>query len=205
MLTGSPFLLLLLSSILAFADTGSPDPPDDDDDSEGDGEQNGDGGNAEEEEEIRDPQAKIKALEEQVGRLSKKLKSKDEHIEQLEAGGNQSAELTASRLEAAFYRTLLFREEPIADVEAAWDLASAKGYLDTVKIEDANVEGMEEALDRLVSRYPYLVDEKEDEEDEEAPKSGGRPVATSARRRKETGAATLAERFPALRGRRRIR
>jgi hypothetical protein len=164
-------------------------------------EPNGDDGN-DDEEEIRDPKAKIHSLEEANARLSKKIKAKDARISELEATEPAADELQAARIEAAFFRTLLVREEPIADIETAWDLASAKGYFDTVKIEDGNVAGMEEALDRLVERYPYLADEApiEDSEDD-TPKPGGRPVGP-ARKDSRATTATLRERFPALRRRR---
>jgi hypothetical protein len=90
------------------------------------------------------------------------------------------------------------RDEPISDLETAWDLGSIRGYFDPVKDDG---EGMSDALDKLIDRYPYLRDyEASADNGDEGPKHGQRPVRK--RREQATTDGTLAGRFPALKGRR---
>ena len=169
----------------------------DSDDSDGQPPNGGDGdGN----EEIKDPPAKIAALQDQVNRLHRRLKERDTRIEELEA---QSApdELRPARLEAAFLRAVMNHEDRVVDIETAWELATAKGYLDPVK---NNGEGMEDALGRLLERYPYLAGE-EAEPTPEHPAPTVRSGSPLNSRRQPSAAASQAameQRFPALRRRR---
>ena len=88
----------------------------------------------------------------------------------------------------------------------AWTLSISKGPFDTVEIgEDGEIEGMDGALTRLVSRYPWLR--------EDAPLDDGAPEITTAkrmrppvgsRRQRDNGKQTLTrwhleKRLPALR------
>jgi hypothetical protein len=145
---------------------------------------------------------RTRALSDEAARWRTKYREAEGRIRELEAGnGNGSEALRRSRLETAFLRTAYDRDEPIADLETAWDLANAKGYLDPVKIaDDGTVQGMMEALNRLVGRYPYLADVADvDDESDPPTNASGRPMN---RRRPAPGVPTragLQERFPALR------
>lgn len=55
--------------------------------------------------------------------------------------------LRAARVENAFLREVFGREERLTDLETAWDLASVRGYLDTVMVNDkGEVQGMTEEI-----------------------------------------------------------
>jgi hypothetical protein len=164
-----------------------------------------DGEGEDEDEEIRDPKALIKSLREANARLAKKLEKKDQRIQELEARDGDG--IRSARLESAFIRAVFEYRDSI-DLEAAWDLASLKGYLDGVKVEDngsVDSDEMEKALGKLVARYPYLIDDKGEEP---ASDDGRTPPKTRQPRQKQKAKtavdrAALEKRFPALRSRRR--
>ena len=92
-------------------------------------------------------------------------------------------------------------EEPIADLEAAWD--HARGFLELVKVNDSGeVSGMEEALDKLVGRYPYLLDDEEEDGSPPPRSSGPRNSGRTPRPKPpgDPGKSALQKRFPALKG-----
>jgi hypothetical protein len=184
-------LLHLLFQLLLLEGNGDPPDDDTDDDLEDD--------TGDDDEPTRDPEARIKSLREANNRLANKIKKKDEEIAELRkgSGGDQESAL----VEISFLREVLSRETPI-DHETALDLALAKGYFDALKVEDGEVSGMPEAIDSLVSRYPWLESDTDaDDEDTTTGKPSVRPVNRSRQRGTESRAG-LERRFPAL-GRRR--
>ena len=154
---------------------------------------------------VRDPLKKLHVEEEKSRRLFHKLKRHEKEMEGLRAalaeheGDGTSDALRASRMEAAFLRVVITRNEPL-DLEAAWDLAKARGFLDTISItDDGDVEGMDDCLGKVLERYPWLVDEGPlpDEPDASLP----RRTASPPKKRHSPAAANtqdLKERFPAL-------
>ena len=70
--------------------------------------------------------------------------------------------------------------------------------------DDGTVQGMEDAVDRVLDRYPFLVGSSDSPEEDDSPKPAGtRPVGPITQKR--PARASLAERFPALRRRHRGR
>jgi hypothetical protein len=160
---------------------------------------------AAEEEEARDPYARIKALESEKDRHAKNAikarAERDEAVAELEAERAGSDDLRLARLETAFLREVMRRGQAI-DVETAWDLAGVKGFLDLATVgHDGEVEGIVEATDRLLDRYPFLTDA------DLTPSDSGEGLPRSApppRKRKDSSALrppreTLEQRFPHLR------
>ncbi len=98
-------------------DTDGDDDADDTDDNDGD----------DSEDDIRDPKAKVAALNDQLTRLHKKIRKQYQVIAQLrqEVEGSDNTEaLRSVRLETAFLRTTMQRQgdDAISDLETAWDL-----------------------------------------------------------------------------------
>lgn len=106
------------------------------------------------EEDIKNPRIKELSAEAKKWRL--KFRAAQKRIGELEessATGEREV-LRASRLETAFLREVLTSEEPL-EVESAWDLLNARGFVDTVKVgDDGAVEGMAEAMSRLLEATP---------------------------------------------------
>jgi hypothetical protein len=93
------------------------------------------------------------------------------------------------------------------DLDAAWDLGHAKGIFDLVKVKaDGTVEGMDRALEKILSRYPYLADDAADDEPEPRPIPRKPTNGTARKRPSQTGIdqAQLRERFPKLKRRRSV-
>lgn len=160
---------------------------------------------------IRDPKAMIKSLKEANRRLAKKLEKKDQRIKKLEdqdgsnGDGDRPSSIRSARLESAFMRAVFEYRDSI-DLEAAWDLATLRGYLDGVKVADDGTvveEDMEAALEKLVDRYPYLIRD----DDEPASRDNGdalpktRQPRPSRQSKTAVDRAALEKRYPALRGR----
>ena len=174
--------------------------PDSDDDTDGHGD----------DEPIRDPKAKISALESANARLHKKVKSLEKALTEAEGtqdGADVRDQLRRPRLESSFLRAVISHSEPLADIDTAWDLANVRGLLDPVKVaDDGKVEGMEEALSKLLDRYPWLTDGDEAEgEPASLPPThnSGRPPNPRANRAATAALARtgMAQRLPALRKR----
>ncbi len=197
-------LLAVLWTLLL--DTADPPDPDDDDDQEPDWST------------IRDPIAKLHSEWEKNRRLTRRLTLAEARLEERQAadppkptrdppapapasGATGDEQLRASQLEAAFLRSIMAREDVISDVETAWTLLHARGFVDTVNVTDSGeVEGMDEALDKLLGRYPYLADVPE--QVEPVPTThGGKQTAMNKRRSPVNlpSASALAQRLPALR------
>lgn len=177
-------LLWLLRLLMLETDAGELEEQEEDDDTEDVGV-------------VRDPEAYIKALKDQVERLHKKVRKQDSELRDLRDQSNDAA-LRDARLEAAFLRAAVKRGEPIADLETAWDLGHVRGFFDAVTDDG---EGMGEALDKICQRYPYLLDV------DGAPTEPESSIHKGQRRVKPTREAhatdrAMRERFPALRGRR---
>ncbi len=114
------------------------------------------------------------------------------------------------RLELSFER--LATRAKITDIEAAWRLVEDDLKAVTVDEGQVDAERMQQIVDHVVERYPYLRDDyapQKDTEGEGDPPSSpsgtstnaasGRPV--NGRRRSDAGAdfGALARKFPALR------
>jgi len=200
--------LLLLRFLFLDTDPGGSDGDDDGDSGDDDGDGDGDPADTppDDAEATKNPKARIKSLLGANARLIKKLKERDQRIEELEAGTNDGV-VQEARLAAAFWRHVYTSDVKLTDAETALELATNKGFFDTVSFaDDGAVEGMAEACTRLTERYPYLVSEEDDEEPP-APTSltspSGRQPLT---RNKVTGAsqvttAKMKERFPILKRR----
>src|SRR5438093_361122 len=103
-------------------------------------------------------------------------------------------------MESAFYRSLLERHEPI-DAETAWDLMHARGFIDAVSFsEEGDVEDMDDALERVLERYPWLLEDGDSSDADAEPK---RRTAPPPKKRTDAAAsqahqqAGLQQRFPA--------
>jgi hypothetical protein len=146
---------------------------------------------------VRDPDKQ--RLSQEAAKWRRKFREAEARLKEMKDDTSMPEALRAARLEAAFLREVLARDERV-DLETAWDLANARGYLDPVKLtDDGAVEGMVEAFDRLLGRYPYLADDEDDEpapDQQPAPKI--RPPGGRASRQ-DLGVAGLRDRFPALR------
>jgi hypothetical protein len=172
--------------------------PDDDGDEDDPAVADDDGDQDEAGEDTRDPQARIKSLLAANDRLAKK----NTKLQKALSDGSQGdgADLVAVRRENAFLRAVLERGETL-DMDTAWDLMNAKGFIDLMKVsDDGEVSGAEEAMQKLVDRYPWLLDADGSATDEPTrmpPPSGGR-----AKKKHDTTAvrhADLKGRLPALR------
>jgi hypothetical protein len=76
------------------------------------------------------------------------------------------------------------REDPIADLDMAWDLMNLRHFVDAVEVaEDGKVQGMDDAVDRLIDRYPFLVSGFSDSTERASRRSGGRSEAGLRMRR----------------------
>jgi hypothetical protein len=189
------WLWLLLLLLLEGGDAGNDDGAEEQDASDDGAEDQGD-------EEVRDPRALIKSLREANARLAKKLEKKDERITELEGSDGV---IRSARLESGFIRAVFGHRDSI-DLEAAWDLATMKGYLDGVHIQDdgtVDAEGMDSAIEKLVSRYPYLIQESDSPSTDYTPLPRTRQPRPNATDRNAVDRAALERRYPALRRRRR--
>ena len=160
---------------------------------------------AEAEEEIRDPLAKLRAEVEKKERFARQLKVAQEELaiatKKLEE--EPVVALRGSRVQAAFLRAVIDRGERY-DLEAMWDLATARGFFDTVDVtDDGDVEGMEDALGRVLDRYPWLREDVPITEERILPGQRKRTAPPPKKRKDSTVAqhtdASMKDRFPALR------
>jgi hypothetical protein len=121
-------------------------------------------------ERIRD--AKMKELSGEAKKWRLKYREAEKRIAELgDSPAIAPKEHRDSRLESAFLRSMLTAATPV-DVESAWDLAVARGFFDAVK--DDTGDGMDEALDALLDRYPWLAnDASADDGIPPLPKTGG--------------------------------
>ena len=154
------------------------DPGDDDDASDKDKEAEKDAALEAEFAAIKDRKAKFGAMKDQIQRLHRRLAERDKRIQVLEAEvdaagsgdgdsgdgdkgkdgkgkGGESGDANELRLENAFLRSAMTADEPIQDMELAWNLLNTKGFVDSVKVaDDGTVTGMDDALAKVVERYP---------------------------------------------------
>ncbi len=154
---------------------------------------------------------RLKQLSDEAGKYRRKMKEWRKRAEEAEAkvgDANAGETVRTLRLELAFER--LATRAKITDFEAAWRLV--EDDLKAVNINDDGVvdaERMQQIVDHVVERYPYLRDDyapaKDSDGDPPSSPSGtssgasGRPV--NGRRRSDAGAdfGALARKFPALR------
>jgi len=200
------FLLLSMFAETGYGDAGDPDA--------GDPSGNGDADKQEKDAALeaafdatKDPAAKFHAMQDHIGRLHRRLDERDKHIRALEAemdsGGGNGGDGTPSgdahelRLENAFLRSAMAADAPL-DLDTAWDLLRVRGFVDTVNVgDDGKVTGMDDALAKLVERYPWLADAPTPPEPRPSP-----PAIKGARKRQDPSAGLsrsgLESRFPAL-------
>ncbi len=188
-------LLWLLFAVEAVpdGDNDSPSTPGDQDDAD----------EEEEEETIHDPEKM--ALSREAGKWRKKFRAAEGRIRELEEA-DTSEPYQETRLENAFLRAVMERGD-VADLDTSWDLLHVRGFVDTVTVNgDGQVEGMSEAMEKLLDRYPWLTDDLPDSDDEEDA-DPDRPKRTAPppkiRKGKPTGPSKgqLEDRFPSLRRR----
>jgi hypothetical protein len=203
------FLWLLLLRLLLLntdssgggSDDGGPDEADGDGDSStGDG----DPPPALTEEEVKNP--RLKALSREAAKWRNKFRQTEGRVKELEAALEAKPpdeQLRSARLEIAFLKQVMGHNQRIVDLDTAWDLATTKGFFDPVKTSDEdNVEGMAEALARLLERYPYLVDDDGDEPPDPPSRSSIPSFNRGRQNRSEHETRTFEQRFPAMRERR---
>jgi hypothetical protein len=198
------FLFALLARLLLNTDGGSDegDPGDGDGDSGGNGDSSDGREGGTPPEEIRDPKAKAEALQDRVNRLHRRLKEKDDAIAKLTAdleARPPGDHLRSALLEIAFLKHVMSHEQRIVDIPTAWELGTTKGYFDPVKDDG---EGMDQALTKLLERYPYLVSEDGDEPSASPTLPSTRPMNSGRRSSAAHEDRTFQQRFPAMRGRR---
>lgn len=200
-------VLWLLATLLLEGSDGNGDGDgNDDDDTDPDADHQDE---PEDDAEIKDPARKIQALEEQRARFIRKLDKKDKRIRELEAATGDAETFAALRQENAFLRSAIASGHHTIDLDTAFTLMTSKGFLDAVEIaEDGEVEGMDEAFEKMLARYPWLADEDIPEDDDEPDRTlgrSGRPVGAKRKKgSKQPDNATYQRRFPALRGRVRV-
>jgi hypothetical protein len=193
------FLLLLLRLLLLLLDDA--DPPDDDN-AEGDSDLD------DEVEATRNPKARIKSLLAANERLTKKLEKQAKQIKELQSQQNgddsddQRSELATMRLENAFYRAVLASGEKV-DLEDAWLLMTSRGFIDTVEVgDDGTVQGMDKALEKCLSRYPFLLTDPsladDEEDDDQPPRRTASPPRKKRDKESPYSRSELAKRLPAL-------
>ena len=155
---------------------------------------------------VKDEHKKMASLQDHINRLHRKTEQQAAYIKQLEQGAKPQPDegaLNAARLETAFMRSAIALGHQSLDLDTAWTLMESKGFLDAVAItDDGGVEGMDDAWSRVLSRYPWLVEEPPLEEVE--PAMPLRRTATPPKKRSsalaaQTTQARLVERFPELR------
>jgi len=197
--------LLRLLPLLGLWET-APEDHDDEEEEEEEEEEEDEGNKKDSEgnkkERIRD--AEKQALSHEASTWRKKLRAAEAQIREFETtqADKIAAAIREARLETAFLRVVVERDDKL-DVETAWDLANVRGFVDPVKIDDdGEAVGMDEALDRVLDRYPWLADESlADGADAET--VAGRRTAPSPKRRSGTtephfSRDDLQKRMPAL-------
>ena len=200
----------LLSLFTEIGDGG--DPPDPDaGDLPGNGESEEDAARETEFDATKNPVAKFRAMQDHIGRLHRRLDERDARIRTLEAqvdseggggDGTPSGDANELRMENAFLRAVMVADEPL-DTETAWDLLHVKGFADAVKVgDDGKVTGMDDALGKLIERYPWLADASATPPPEDAPHKPAVKGARKPQSNQPHGNAALRERFPALQHRR---
>ena len=155
---------------------------------------------------VKNEHKKMASLQDHINRLHRKAEQQAAYIKQLEEGAKPQPDegaLNAARLETAFMRSAIALGHQSLDLDTAWTLMESKGLLDAVAItDDGGVEGMDDAWSRVLSRYPWLVEEPPLEDVE--PATPLRRTASPPRKRTDalaaqTTQARLVERFPELR------
>jgi hypothetical protein len=150
--------VLRLLWLILMLEEGDPPGDDDQDDDDNDTEED-DAPEPPTDEELKN-NPRIKELSRENGKWRIKLRKAEERIEELEDGDGQASVLRTSCVEAAFWRSLVVGPHKIADHESALDLFTARGFADLVKIdENLEVSGMDDAIEKLVARYPWLADD----------------------------------------------
>lgn len=150
---------------------------------------------------------RIKQLSDEAAKYRRERNEARQQLNELKSGkgGNQEDTVRTLRLELSFER--LATRAKITDIETARRLV--EDDLKGVKVEDGKVDGdrMQQIVDHVVERYPYLRDDYSPQKDtgEADPPSlpsdqstSGRPV--NGRRRSDAGidARAIAKKYPAL-------
>lgn len=155
---------------------------------------------------------RIKQLSDEATKYRRERNEARRQLDELKGKGGKSDDsetVRRLRLELSFER--LATKAKISDIEAAWRLV--EDDLKAVKVEDDRVdaERLQQIVDHVVERYPYLRDDyapQKDKDTEGDPSSSPSDTSTNAtsgrpingRRRSDTGldARTLTAKFPAL-------
>ena len=146
---------------------------------------------------------KIAALQRHINRMHRKVEKADRKLLELAdrigkpPSADTEAALSSARVENAFLREAISRGADV-DVETMWDLAQARGFLDVVKVTDGKVEGIDDAYDRVLERYPWLTEEPASDADADIP---SKRTAPGPRKRKDGNApdpSSLVARMPHL-------
>jgi hypothetical protein len=142
-----------------------------------------------------------KRLHDEAASYRTRLRKKEAELEAANAkveelGGDKSNEL---RIENAFLRQALTLKTPLLDVEAAFKLLDTEGIaLD----EDGKVSGMDAAMEKLVKRYAFLVDDLAEDKPKREPMDPlDGPSGAPFNKKKDKGGldvAALESKFPAL-------
>lgn len=156
----------------------------------------------EEEEVIRNPRKY--ELSREAAAWRKKFRDAEARVKELEAERNSDelvGALRSSRMESAFLRSALQRGEAM-DVQTAWDLLHARGFADAVTVtDDGQVEGMDEAIGRVLDRYPWLAEPPPEESDDQPhQRTASPPRKRVDKAGQRVSEARLSQRFPALKG-----
>ncbi len=176
--------------------------PADEDDSAA-GEDEGDNDDNNDNQDVDNP--RLKQLSDEAAKYRRKMNEWRKRAEEAEAKAGDTETVRRLRLELSFER--LATRAKITDIEAAWRLV--EDDLKAVNINDDGVvdaERMQQIVDHVVERYPYLRDDYAPAKDTDGdpssspsdPSPSGRPV--NGRRRSDAGAdfGALAKKFPAL-------
>lgn len=151
-------------------------------------------------EDTRDSEARIRSLLAANDRLAKKNKKLQRALEGVE--GNEQP-LQEARMENAFLRAAMERGDTL-DLDTAWDLLHVRGFIDTVTVNgDGQVDGMSDAIEKLLDRYPWLTDDLPDvpEEDLDRPRRSANPPKMRKGAPVGPSKSQLQDRFPSLRRR----
>ena len=173
----------------------------DGDDTEGDDDEQ-----EEDDEAVSNPRIKKLSEEAKRHRLAAKAeKDRADAAEAALAASQGDGTVRALRIELAATKANLTRAEPFKDLEAAMAMVD----LSAVKVDDdGKVSGLDDALDYVAKRYPYMVDDSGTaprppaDDDDTIRRPSGRQTNGSKAPSNGLNRTTLEAKFPALRRRR---
>lgn len=147
---------------------------------------------------------RIKELSDEAGKWRRKLRQAEKRIAELEDGqaSDLQDENRTLRLRLAWERATAGK---LKDIDAAWKLAEDALKAVEVKDGEVDIERLGEIVAHVIDRYPYLVEA--DKPANDTPSSpwpdGGADTGKPPKKKPGQGTdrATLAKKYPALRGR----